>query len=123
MAGASLLFANWLGLIGIRKKQEPEVSVSDNSIGEAIDDYFQSLRKEDEPAGHYYLDKSDDGTWLIKHSVYDYRFTAGNSKPKAQSVIFRLNQSQWPIVEQPELNILHICFEVNEEGFEIINLN
>jgi hypothetical protein len=108
MTGASLLFAKWLGLIDILKKQEPKVSVSDNPLGEAF---------------HYYLDKSDDGTWLIKHSVYDYRFTAGKSKPKAQNVIFRLNQSHWPIVEQPELNILHICFDLNEEGFEIINLN
>ena len=127
MTGASLLYAKWFGLIDMLKKQEPELSVSDDPIGETIDDYFQSLRKEDEPTGHYYLDKSDSGLWLIKHSVYEVRYTAGKSKPKAQSVVYHLNNSHRPNVEQPELNVLHICFHYHLKDekcqFETFDLN
>ena len=122
-----LLLGLLLGLFRPQRPKPMQETETDNPIGASVDAYFDSLQKDDELTGHYYLDKSDEGLWLIKHSFYGVRFTAGRNKPAAQSVVFRLNQAHRPNVEQFEPNVLHICFNFHEKGekceFEIINLN
>ncbi len=61
----------------------------------------------------YYLDLSDDGNWLIKNGT-DV-FHAGENKEKAENLIFRLNNSHRPNIEEIN-NVLYVCWNLHLKG-------
>jgi hypothetical protein len=67
--------------------------------------------------GKYYLDLSDEGIWLIKHSVDKTQcYTAGYDKEKVVKLIDELNDAHRPNIEQPELNKIRVCWNLHEKG-------
>lgn len=66
--------------------------------------------------GEYYLDQSDDGVWLIKHTTdANIRYTAGYDKEKVVRLVDELNDAHRPNIEQPEPNKLMVCWNLHEK--------
>lgn len=66
-------------------------------------------------AGFFYLDLSDNESWLIKDRNGN-RYSAGNDKKKVVDLIKRLNEAHRPNIEQGDLNEIYVCWNNHDKN-------
>lgn len=98
----------------VRIIQDESKRLSEFSSGSGVDSCTPTK-------GEYYLDLSDEGTWLIKlraGSEYgDRKFTAGkHSKKEVVELIEKLNKAHLPNIIQTEESKLSICWNIHDRS-------